>query len=185
MPAHEATVMLELSESAALQQFQLWMRQAEPVSATCWRDGRVWLRLSGSHAGVHEAAARLGGEALDADDALSFWRALRDHADAWFGAHMPLWRLSLPAMAEPLALAGEQTMEWGGALRWLQTSLPADEVQARTQQLGGHATLFRGGDRAHNVFTPLSAPILAIHRRLKQAFDPAGIFNPGRLVPGL
>ena len=46
---------------------------------------------------------------------------------------------------------------------------------------GGHATLFRGGDKAAGVFTPLSPALMQIERNLKQKFDPAGIFNPGRL----
>jgi glycolate oxidase FAD binding subunit len=33
------------------------------------------------------------------------------------------------------------------------------------------------------VFTPLAAPIATIHRRLKAEFDPAGIFNRGRMYP--
>ncbi len=59
----------------------------------------------------------------------------------------------------------------GTAARWY----------ARAAELGGHACAFRGGDRGGEVFQPLSAPLATIHRRLKQAFDPAGIFNPGRL----
>jgi glycolate oxidase FAD binding subunit len=31
------------------------------------------------------------------------------------------------------------------------------------------------------VFHPLPAPLLALHRRLKHSFDPAGILNPGRM----
>jgi glycolate oxidase FAD binding subunit len=54
------------------------------------------------------------------------------------------------------------------------------------ERLGGHATLWRGGgDRSVGVFTPLAAPLLQIQRRLKAAFDPAGVFNPGRLYPAL
>jgi glycolate oxidase FAD binding subunit len=54
-------------------------------------------------------------------------------------------------------------------------------VRDRAAQLGGHATLFRDGDRTQGVFAPLSPAVLAIHQRLKQEFDPAGIFNPGRM----
>jgi len=35
------------------------------------------------------------------------------------------------------------------------------------------------------VFTPLAAPLLALHRRLKHAFDPQGVLNPGRMYEGL
>ena len=50
---------------------------------------------------------------------------------------------------------------------------------------GGHATLFRGRDKSAGVFAPLAPPLAKIHERLKQAFDPKGVLNPGRLYPGL
>jgi glycolate oxidase FAD binding subunit len=49
---------------------------------------------------------------------------------------------------------------------------------------GGHATLIRAGAdvrAAVDVFQPLEAGVEAISRRLKAAFDPAGILNPGRM----
>ena len=49
----------------------------------------------------------------------------------------------------------------------------------------GHATLFRSSGARDDVFTPLAPPIAKIHRNLKQAFDPNGIFNPGRMYAGL
>jgi glycolate oxidase FAD binding subunit len=52
-----------------------------------------------------------------------------------------------------------------------------------TQQAGGHATLFRGGDKAQGVFTPLQPGLMTLHQNLKREFDPAGIFNPGRQYP--
>jgi len=48
---------------------------------------------------------------------------------------------------------------------------------------GGHATLFRGGDKRVGVFQPLAPALARIHARMQDAFDPARIFNPGRLVP--
>jgi glycolate oxidase FAD binding subunit len=35
------------------------------------------------------------------------------------------------------------------------------------------------------VFAPLPAPVLRLHRSLKQVFDPAGILNRGRMYCGL
>jgi glycolate oxidase FAD binding subunit len=46
---------------------------------------------------------------------------------------------------------------------------------------GGHATLFRGTDKDIGAFQPLGDTLLGLHRRLKAAFDPAGVLNPGRL----
>jgi glycolate oxidase FAD binding subunit len=102
-----------------------------------------------------------------------------------FAANAPLWRVSVPSTAETLRIDGAELVEWSGALRWLRSDAPAAQVRARAAALGGHATLFRGGDRSVGVFPPLSAPVLAIHKRLKAEFDPSGIFNPGRMYDGL
>jgi glycolate oxidase FAD binding subunit len=178
-PEKETTLHFEMGETEALDKLNSWGGRPLPVSASCWRDEQLWLRLSGSGAAVDSAVRMLGGDTLEQSRAAAFWRGLREQDDAWF-ATVPLWRVSLPSVAEPLSLAGEQCIEWGGALRWLRTHLPVAIVRARAQALGGHATLFRGGER-QGVFTPLAAPIAAIHRRLKDEFDPARIFNPGRM----
>ena len=53
----------------------------------------------------------------------------------------------------------------------------------RRQRAGGHATLFRGGDKAVGVFQPLAPALARIHEQLKREFDPHGIFNRGRMYP--
>ncbi|MDE2276558.1 MAG: glycolate oxidase subunit GlcE, partial [Burkholderiales bacterium] len=58
-------------------------------------------------------------------------------------------------------------------------------LREAARAVGGHAVLFRGGDKQAGVFAPLSPALLRIHHALKQAFDPQGLFNPGRLLPGL
>ena len=181
-PRAEATLRFEADEATALARMNEWAGRPLPISATAWRDGALHLRLSGAPAALAAARSKLGGESID--DA-GFWRRLREHTDAFFVVNAPLWRLSLPSAAEPVALAGDQLIEWGGAQRWLRTTLPAQVIRKRAQALGGHATLFRGAgyENAHTsgAFTPLAPAIAAIHRRLKAEFDPAGIFNPGRL----
>jgi glycolate oxidase FAD binding subunit len=132
-------------------------------------------------AAVAAARSKLAGNALDGSAASAFWRDIREHTEPFFAGTAPLWRLSLPSTAGPVALGSEQLIEWGGALRWIRSSRPAAEIRARAQSLGGHATLFRGGQRAEGVFTPLSPAILAIHQRLRSQFDPAGIFDAQRL----
>jgi glycolate oxidase FAD binding subunit len=93
--------------------------------------------------------------------------------------------LSVPQTAPVLALSGEQLIEWGGAQRWLCTSTPAAQLRDAAAAAGGHATLFRGLDKSPGVLAPLSAPLARIQRQLKAAFDPDGVFNPGRLYPWL
>ena len=95
-----------------------------------------------------------------------------------------LWRLSVAQTAPPLALTGEQMVEWGGAQRWVATTAPAATLREVARAAGGHATAFRGA-KAGGAMAPLSAPLARIHHEMKTAFDPDRVFNPGRLYPGL
>ena len=176
-PVAEATLRLELDEAAALKRMNEWAGQPLPVSATSWRDGVLHVRLSGARAAVSEAQRKIGGQEVDG---AALWHALREQTDAFFAGDRPLWRLALPSTAPALGLPGAQFIDWGGAQRWLRSEAPAEQIRARAAACGGHATLFRGGAR-RDVFTPLPGPIAAIHKRLKAEFDPAGIFNPGRM----
>ena len=178
-PAEERTLRLEMSEAEALASLRRWAGQPLPISASTWRGGALFLRLSGAASAVRAAARGIGGEAAPPP-----WEGIREHSDPWFAGDTPLWRLSVPAHSAPLGLPGAQLIEWGGALRWLRGG-EAGAVRDAAARAGGHATLFRGGDRAGGVFAPLAPALLRLHRELKAAFDPAGIFNPGRLHPEL
>jgi glycolate oxidase FAD binding subunit len=177
-PAEEVTLQLELSEEDALEALNRWAGQPLPISASAWRGGELRLRLSGAASAVRAAAKRIGGKAV-ADP----WAGIREHTDPYFAGDAPLWRLSVPARAPALRLQGDQLIEWGGALRWLRSRAEAAAVRAAAERAGGHATLFRAQDKAAGAFAPLSPALLRLHRELKAAFDPAGIFNRGRLHP--
>jgi glycolate oxidase FAD binding subunit len=75
-------------------------------------------------------------------------------------------------------------IEWHGGLRWVSAE-PGEGARLRetAARAGGHATLFRaaGARAVLSRFTPLAAPLDRIHRELKRQFDPARIFNRGRL----
>ncbi|HXC58069.1 MAG TPA: glycolate oxidase subunit GlcE [Steroidobacteraceae bacterium] len=185
MPAMERSLRFSMSEQAALENLQQWGGEPLPLSASCWLENTLWLRLSGAAPAVEVASRALGGEVIDDDVAAGFWHDVREQRHAWFDGKSPLWRVSLPCTAEPVAIDSPQLIEWGGALRWLRSEAPAAQIRALAHELGGHATLFRSGEQREHAFTPLSAPLLAIHQRLKQEFDPARIFNPGRLYAEL
>jgi glycolate oxidase FAD binding subunit len=191
-PVATATLRFELGQAEALEQVNRWGGQPLPLSASAWWDGMLVLRLAGAAAAVQSACDSLGGERIDDNLAATFWQGLRDHSDEFFVGAMravqggaSLWRLSVPPTAPPLPLSGEQLVEWGGAQRWLCTSTPAAQLREAAALVGGHATLFRAQDKGAGVFAPLSAPLAKIHRQLKVAFDPDGVFNPGRLYPEL
>ena len=183
-PLREATLCFELSEIDAIRRLNEWGGQPLPISASAWTDGVLALRLSGADAAVDAAVRGLGGEAMPAADA--FWHAVREQQLPFFDGDGALWRLSVPSTTGALVLGGAQLIEWGGAQRWLRAHSDAATAQAirRTAHAcGGHATLFRGGDKAVGVFQPLAPALARIHARMKTTFDPAQIFNPGRMYP--
>jgi glycolate oxidase FAD binding subunit len=150
------------------------------------------VRRAGAAAAVRAAHTQLGGEVIAEPLAVSFWQGLRDQRDEFFVGALAavqrgasLWRISLPQAAPPLEFSGEQLIEWGGAQRWLCTTTPAAQLRESAARAGGHATLFRTLDKSAGAFAPLTPPLERIHRELKRAFDPDGLFNRGRLYPGL
>ncbi|HEY8252894.1 MAG TPA: glycolate oxidase subunit GlcE [Burkholderiales bacterium] len=178
-PQAERTVRLDASQARALELMNRWAGQPLPVSATAWHKGELTVRLSGSGAGVRAATAGIGGAALDEP----FWSGIREQSHAFFFGPEPLWRLSVPSTSPPLELQGRQLIEWGGALRWLKSSEDPKTVRAAAKRCNGHATLFRAPDKTAGCFSPLEPVLARVHGQLKSAFDPAGIFNPGRMYP--
>ena len=175
----EATLRFAMTEIAAIAQLNAWGGMPLPVSASCWHDGVLTLRLSGASAAVDAALRDLGGALFP--DCAPFWAAVREQQHPFFAGDEPLWRLSVPSTTSALILPGRQLIEWGAALRWLKSEADAATIRRSVAAAGGHATLFRGGDRRAGVFHPLAPAIGRIHQRLKASFDPAAIFNPGRV----
>jgi glycolate oxidase FAD binding subunit len=179
-PAAETTLQFELDEAAAILKMNQWAGQPLPLSASSWHAGLLSVRLSGAASAVQAAQTRLGGEVLK--DAAAFWQRLRDQATPFFDKR-PLWRLAVKPTTPPLNLSDAQWIEWGGAVRWIAADLSAATLREVAKAAGGHATLFRGDTPPDGAFTPLSPALLALHRNLKQRFDPRDIFNRGRLYP--
>ncbi|HLT25469.1 MAG TPA: glycolate oxidase subunit GlcE [Zeimonas sp.] len=188
-PMREASVRLPLDASRAIGTMNRWCAEPLPISATRWHDGQAWVRFSGAAPAVEAALARFarehGAVRIDDDEAAHRWRALREHEDAFFAGDQPLWRLSLPSTAPWLELPGRVLVEWAGAQRWLRGDADAARIRAECERVGGTATLFRGGDRSAGVFHPLPEANRRVHRALKHAFDPSGVFNRGRMYPDL
>lgn len=183
-PERELTLGYGRSPDAAIADVNHWAGTPLPISATACEGGRLYVRLSGTARGVEAARSQLGGE--PEPDAAAFWDGLREHRRAFFtGDDPPLWRLSVAPASAPIGLPGTWLYEWGGALRWLRSSASAEAVQQAAHALGGHATLWRGGNAQAARFAPLPPGLMQLHSRLKQAFDPARILNPGKLYPEL
>jgi glycolate dehydrogenase FAD-binding subunit len=183
VPVAEATLRLELPENRTIEQLNRWGGKPLPISASAWNHGTLAIRLSGAAAAVEHACARIGGERVQDAEARLFWNGVREHTDRFFRNDAPLWRISVPSTVPPLGLQGEQLIEWGGALRWILSHADARTVREAAKRAGGHATLFRGGDKSVGVFQPLAPALMRIHKEIKREFDPRGIFNRSRMYP--
>jgi len=188
----QATLRFEMAQAQALRRLNEWGGRPLPLNASCWREqgghGVLSLRLRGAVAAVHAACEQLGGERVDDTQAALEWAALRDHASPGFhsGQGADLWRLGVAQTAPPIDLPGPTLIEWHGAQRWVRSHEDdAPRIREVAAKAGGHATLFHSSrpGAAARRFTPLAAPLDRIHRELKRQFDPAGIFNRGRLSP--
>lgn len=179
-PAAETALTFEADWTAAQARVTDLMRQPLPLSGAFHDGERLRLRLSGGETAVAEARAALGGE----EEALAVWDDLR-HMRLGLLAAPRLWRLSVPRTRIIDGLAGRWLVDWAGAQRWLVSDESADAIRAKATAAGGHATLFRGAAAGEEVYQPLSEPLMALHRRLAAALDPAGVLNPGRMYEGL
>jgi len=178
-PVAEQTLSFEMTEVEAIARLNQWGGQPLPISASFWHAGQLWLRLSGAGAAVDAARSKLGGNATV--NAEKHWISVREQSHPAFAGQI-LWRLALPSNAIPPGLDGLRAIEWGGAQRWYAGE--QDAVRGAAARAGGHAVLYRAPESLRCLegpFAPLSPALFALHRRLKKAFDPKGILNPGRL----
>ena len=202
----QATLVFEVDQARALTQLHRWGGQPLPLNASCWVQDTttpgnpelLFVRLRGAAAAVDAAIATMSrdlpGKMVDAAQADRDWTACRDLRLPFFTTapadDYVLWRLSVPQTTPALDLPWPQLIEWHGGQRWLWAPLNAQvRLRELTESVGGFSTIFIATESykisASGRFSPLNAATMAVHRRLKAEFDPAGILNPGRLYPGL
>lgn len=148
---------------------------------------------------LRELLGRFGAvEELHSKNSATLWREIRD-VRAFADDSGPLWRLSVPpasgadAAARVADAADVRTLfDWGGGLVWIGVNGAPDAgetaVRAAASAAGGHATLIRADAptrAARAVFQPQTAGLAALIERIKRAFDPAGVLNPGRMYAGV
>jgi glycolate oxidase FAD binding subunit len=135
-------------------------------------------------------------EELHSINSIAFWREVRDVLPfAAAGDDRTIWKLSIPPATAPALLlqlaeveGAEAFLDWGGGLVWLAVPAGVDPEGAAVRNavagVTGHATLFRAPDEVRRevaVFHPQSDVKALLTRRVKAAFDPAGVLNPGRM----
>lgn len=132
---------------------------------------------------------------LEREDSREVWRALRELEPLPLLDGEQLWRFSVPP-AQCVELVRDfrekQTprlfYDWGGAQVWaaLSAKPSASRWHKSAARVGGHGRIVRASPEADEtlaVFPPLQPVKETLHRNLKNAFDPEGILNPGRMYP--
>jgi glycolate oxidase FAD binding subunit len=170
--------------------------------------GVTALRLEGPAPSIAfrvEALERLlgAGERLEAAETARFWRQIGEVAPLPRGEDRIVWRLCPTPSAAPAVVAAIRAgaesadwfYDWAGGLVWL--SLDAAQagadagarlVRGALKAHGGHAMLVVAPApirAAIPPFEPEPPPLAALTRKVKQGFDPCGLFNPGRMREGL
>lgn len=184
-PAASITVIRECSPSEAIESMSTQLCKPLPVDGACYHGEYCYVRLSGSAQAVREARTKIPGDVLP--DGEKFWHELREHQLPffWHSEKSTLYRVVVKPATPALSIEGNWLLDWGGAQRWLYSDEDLASIRHRVELAGGHVTVFRGGNRAVEIFQPLPEPLLAIHQRLKASFDPTEIFNRGRLYENL
>ena len=103
----------------------------------------------------------------------------------FFLTQKPLWRIAVPPATPPMQIEGEWLVDWSGGLRWLVSDADSAEIVKAAKSCKGHATQFNRVYKGEHLFEPLEGVTKQLHTNLKQAMDPMGVFNPGRLYRGL
>jgi glycolate oxidase FAD binding subunit len=199
-PPVAVTVVVDgLGVSAAVRLMAVAMgSQAEVAAAahqpaTGDQPSRTGLRLLGFGPSVRARVAMLEAllgtatTALADDDDAAFWHELRTLSA--LPSEPPLWRVNVPPTAGPSIVAALEPlgarwlMDWAGGLIWVAFNGDAADIRAAAERAGGHASLVRASEAvraAVPTLHPQSAGIVALEKRVRGAFDPAGVFETGR-----
>lgn len=139
-------------------------------------------------------------EILGEDASRDLWRDLGEAVPV-AGGGAQVWRVSVAPseganlvetlLANHLPLIGH-FWDWAGGLVWLAVEPSADASAATIRRavdaIGGHATLVRANAAVRAKvapFHPQPAALAGLSARVKAAFDPDRLFNPGRMVEGV
>ncbi|MBW4934372.1 glycolate oxidase subunit GlcE [Marinobacter sp. F4206] len=183
-PAASMTLVQDMSMDEVIHYMNSRSAEPKPITGACWVDGKVYLRLSGAQSAVEATAEKWSGQVMEQGE--EFWQSVQDMQHEFFaGNDVPLWRFSVGSTAANPKLEGNWFIDWSGAQRWYRGPGELKDMEPLARAAGGQVSLFRGGDRSGEVMHHQPEALKGIQRRLKNAFDPDNIFNPGRLYSWL
>lgn len=170
IPQAQTTYALSTTAKAASTMAHKLTRQSVAVSASFYDGEVLYLRAP------EVAAKTIGGEQVDN----ALWENIRDHQHPFFTARKDgeaLWKLAVPHGKDYPLTKGKEVCEWRGEIIWSKDN----DKSMQQRRAGMDAVLFYKGNKDESTFPPPPPPIMQIHKRLKNAFDPGGVFNRGRM----
>lgn len=174
---------------------RVWASPLEPTGLAYRPDegGGAILRVDGAAVPLADKIAALrtllrGHDVQTLPDGDAVFAAIGSGA-AFAACDAPVWRVfvapgAAAALVESLS-PSRWLADWAGGVLWIAGHA---EVRAAAHRAGGHARLMRADDEtraALGYLPPEDVARAALTRRVKQAFDPRGLFNPGRLFEGV
>lgn len=204
-PETEETVVLRgLDDAQAVEAMSRAMQSPCEVSSAAFVPGEAaYLRLEGIAPSVAYRRDQLGKilrrpiEVMAEKSSAARWKAIRDGLMFAEKPHHPLWRISVAPSDSPGIIRTlrdkldiRYLFDWAGGLVWLEVPPAPDagEALVRGSFTAGHATLIRAPEAtraAVAVFQPQAPALAALSGRVKEAFDPRHVLNPGRMYRGL
>jgi glycolate oxidase FAD binding subunit len=191
-PAHTATVTATTDDAAELAGAAARLA-ALPLEAdsldVSWREGsgRLDVRFGGTTAAERAQAAREHVELdteLDEDD-VERWAALRDRQRGEVVVKVSGRPSDLPALVAALPAGASLVSRAALGLSWVSLPEPAAVAPLREAMAPRACTVLDGATRVVDPWPAVDPGVLAVMRRVKQRFDPAGAFRPGTFVGGL
>lgn len=165
------------------------------LPSTANRPSQTLCRFEGESGGVTqrlEAAVRIAGHparTIAADECHATYDRIANVA-SFFGGDTSVWRISLPPSATGAAIArlGVSTFfaDAAGGVIWAETD--GLDIHGIATSHAGHALQVRKGKGSMaraDAFQPMDEAMYELASRLKDAFDPQRILNPGRMYKGI
>ncbi|NKB36820.1 MAG: FAD-binding protein [Gammaproteobacteria bacterium] len=139
-------------------------------------------------------ASQMSVSLLEQDESLQIWKALSSASPVAY--HPVIMKLSIPPS---LALRMSQLLNEIGNCNWyldaagawfwlgLETTKAVENINRFRSSLAeenGSAILYKAPDEIKNkvgIYSPAQVTLESLRLRIKESFDPANIFNPGRL----
>lgn len=176
-PETQLTLTFEQDEASAIRNMNQLAGEAIPITAACYFQQQMIIRLQGTESGVRHAAQKMGGEQMPDDQ--TFWDSIQQQTHDFFSSANSLWRIILPASTLPLELENEHLsfIDWCGGLRWLQCDSITQSDFMHIRNIGGYIEAHKGAAPTQPA-TLMDTLQIKMHQKIKRAFDPYKLFNP-------